>query len=49
MLRDLRNIRRKMTAFMGPQDPTQNRTLPPDIMAKGAPARLAIEMAENLD
>ena len=39
----------KNTAFMGPQDPTQNRTLPPDMMAIGIPAEMAIRMAENLD
>ncbi len=39
----------KDSAFMGPQDPTQNRSLPPDMMAIGIPAGLAIRMAENLD
>jgi hypothetical protein len=36
------------TAFMGPQDPTQNRSLPPGMMAMGIPAALARRMAENL-
>ena len=39
----------KNTAFMGPQDPTQNHTLPPDMMAIGIPAGMAATMAENLD
>ena len=39
----------KNTAFIGPQDPTQNRDLPPDMMAIGTPAEMAIRMAENLD
>jgi hypothetical protein len=38
----------KDTAFMGPQDPTQNRNLPPDMMAIGIPGRVAVRMAENL-
>ncbi len=37
------------TAFMGPQDPTQNRTLPPGMMAIGIPADVVLEMAANLD
>ncbi|MDD1718014.1 MAG: DUF169 domain-containing protein [Methanoregulaceae archaeon] len=37
------------TAFVGPQDPTQNRTLPPGMMAIGIPAGVALEMAANLD
>jgi hypothetical protein len=37
------------TAFMGPQDPTQNRNLPPDMMAIGIPAGIATRMAENLE
>jgi hypothetical protein len=39
----------KQTAFMGPQDPTQNRFLPPDVMAMGIPAGLSIRMANNLE
>ncbi|MEN6611762.1 MAG: DUF169 domain-containing protein [Methanoregulaceae archaeon] len=39
----------KRTAFMGPQDPTQNHSLPPDIMALGIPADIALAMARNLD
>jgi len=39
----------KNTAFMGPQDPTQNRSLPPDMMAIGIPAGLAVTMTGNLD
>ncbi len=39
----------KDTAFMGPQDPTQNRVLPPDTMALGVPAEMAVRMAGNLD
>lgn len=35
-------------AFMGPQDPTQNHSLPPDMMALGIPARIAVRMARNL-
>ncbi len=38
----------KNTAFMGPQDPTQNRNLPENMMAIGIPAGIAIRMAENL-
>ena len=37
------------SAFMGPQDPTQNRNLPPDMMAIGIPAALAVKIAKNLD
>jgi hypothetical protein len=37
------------SAFMGPQDPTQNHTLPAGMMALGIPAALAVRMAENLD
>ncbi len=37
------------TAFMGPQDPTQNHSLPPEMMALGIPADLAVRMADNLD
>jgi hypothetical protein len=37
------------TAFVGPQDPTQNRTVPPGMMAIGIPAGVALEMAANLD
>ncbi|MEN6443032.1 MAG: DUF169 domain-containing protein [Methanoregula sp.] len=39
----------KNSAFIGPQDPTQNRNLPADMMAIGIPAGLAVRMAENLD
>jgi hypothetical protein len=37
------------TAFMGPQDPTQNHSLPPDMMALGIPADMAVRMVNNLD
>jgi hypothetical protein len=37
------------TAFMGPQDPTQNHSLPPDMMALGIPAEMAVRMVNNLD
>jgi hypothetical protein len=37
------------TAFMGPQDPTQNHSLPPDMMALGIPAEMAARMVKNLD
>ena len=37
------------TAFMGPQDPTQNHSLPPEMMALGIPAPMAKRMVENLD
>ncbi len=37
------------TAFMGPQDPTQNHSLPPEMMALGIPAKMAERMVENLD
>jgi hypothetical protein len=37
------------TAFMGPQDPTQNYSLPPDMMALGIPADMAVRMVNNLD
>lgn len=36
------------TAFMGPQDPTQNRSLPPGMMAIGIPAAVAVRMAANI-
>lgn len=39
----------KNSAFVGPQDPTQNHTLPPDMMALGIPAAIAVRMTENLD
>lgn len=39
----------KNTAFMGPQDPTQNWSLPPGMMALGIPAGIAIRMAGNLE
>lgn len=39
----------KNTAFMGPQDPTQNHSLPPDMMALGIPAEMAKRMVTNLD
>lgn len=34
---------------MGPQDPTQNRSLPPELMALGIPAEMAERMVQNLD
>jgi len=37
------------TAFVGPQDPTQNYSLPPGMMAIGIPAGMAARMAGNLD
>jgi hypothetical protein len=37
------------TAFMGPQDPTLNYSLPPGMMAMGIPADLAARMERNLD
>ena len=37
------------TAFMGPQDPTQNHSLPPEMMALGIPADMAARMVNNLD
>jgi hypothetical protein len=37
------------TAFMGPQDPTQNHSLPPEMMALGIPAEMAVRMVKNLD
>jgi hypothetical protein len=37
------------TAFMGPQDPTQNWSIPPDTLAMGIPAEMAARMAGNLD
>jgi len=37
------------TAFMGPQDPTQNHSLPPEMMALGIPADMAARMVKNLD
>lgn len=39
----------KNTAFMGPQDPTQNHSLPPEMMALGIPAEMAVRMVKNLD
>jgi len=36
-------------AFIGPQDPTQNHSLPPEIMAMGIPAKVAMGMVKNLD
>jgi hypothetical protein len=37
------------TAFVGPQDPTQNHSLPPGMMAIGIPADMAARMAGNLE
>jgi hypothetical protein len=37
------------TAFMGPQDPTQNHSLPPGMMALGIPAEMVARMVKNLD
>jgi len=37
------------TAFMGPQDPTQNHSIPPEMMALGIPADMAGRMVKNLD
>ncbi|WP_292424916.1 DUF169 domain-containing protein [Methanoregula sp.] len=37
------------TAFMGPQDPTQNHSMPPEMMALGIPADMAARMVKNLD
>lgn len=37
------------TAFMGPQDPTQNHSFPPEMMALGIPAEMAVQMVNNLD
>jgi hypothetical protein len=37
------------TAFMGPEDPTQNHSLPPEMMALGIPADMAVRMVKNLD
>jgi hypothetical protein len=39
----------KNTAFLGPQDPTQNYAFPPDMMALGIPAGMAERMVRNLD
>jgi len=39
----------KDTAFMGPQDPTQNHSLPPEMMALGIPSSIAIRMANNIE
>ncbi len=37
------------TAFVGPQDPTQNHSLLPEMMAIGIPADMAGRMVKNLD
>lgn len=37
------------TAFMGPQDPTQNHSFPPEMMALGIPAEMGVRMVNNLD
>jgi hypothetical protein len=37
------------TAFVGPQDPTQNWSIPPGTLAMGIPAVMAERMAGNLD
>jgi hypothetical protein len=39
----------KNTAFMGPQDPTQNYTLPAEMMALGIPVEIVKKMVKNLD
>lgn len=39
----------KDTAFVGPQDPTQNHSLPAEMMAIGIPAGMAARMAGNID
>jgi hypothetical protein len=36
------------SAFLGPQDPTVNHALPPDILAIGLPIAVARKMAENI-
>ncbi len=36
------------SAFMGPQDPTANHALPPDLLAIGLPVAVARRMAENI-
>ncbi len=37
------------SVFMGPQDPTVNWSLPPDLMGIGIPLRIARRMADNID
>jgi uncharacterized protein (DUF169 family) len=37
------------SAFIGPQDPTVNWALPPDLMAIGLPIAVARRVAENID
>jgi uncharacterized protein (DUF169 family) len=37
------------SAFLGPQDPTVNWALPPDLMAIGLPVAVARRIAENID
>jgi hypothetical protein len=37
------------SAFVGPQDPTINRALPPDLMAIGLPIAVAGRVADNID
>ena len=37
------------TAFIGPQDPTPNHPLPPEMIAIGIPANIAGRMMKNLD
>jgi hypothetical protein len=37
------------TAFMGPQDPTQNHSLPPGMMVLGIPADMAVRMVNNIE
>jgi len=37
------------TAFIGPQDPTQNHSLPPEMMAIGIPADMAGKMVKNIN
>jgi len=39
----------KNTAFNGSQDPAQNHSHPPDMMALGIPAGMAVDMVMNLD
>jgi hypothetical protein len=36
------------SAFMGPQDPTLNYALPPDILGIGLPIGVARRVAENI-
>jgi len=45
----MQKMHRKISAYIGPTDPTGNKWLPPDLMIMGIPMDLAQQMASDLD